>query len=106
MVDLIKQAEPAVAKLLKADEDQLYEQLGIRAKAIAEDPSKGSSFEPLVTYDQAEMGLKEDVREFGQRLFRRWEVEAYKLICGSDYEDQQDRKELVNSFGVSDVAVA
>lgn len=105
-MDLIKEAEPAVSKLLKADEDQLYEQLGIRAKAVAADPTVGSSFDPSVTYDQAEMGLKEDVREFGQRLFRRWEVEAYKLICGSDYEDQQDRKELVNSFGVSDVAVA
>jgi hypothetical protein len=104
--DLAKQAEPAIEKLLKADENQLYEQLGIRAKAIAEDPTKGSSFEPQVTYVQAQMGLKEDVQEFGQRLFRRWNVEAHKLICGPDPEDQKDREDLVNAFGISDVAVA
>lgn len=106
MSDLTKQAEPAVKKLLQADEDQLYEQLGIRAKAMAEDPSKGSSFEPDVIYAQAKMGAKEDVLEFGQRLFRRWNVEAHKLMCGSDPDDQKDREALANAFGVSDVAVA
>ena len=106
MSDLIKQAESAAEKLLKADENQLYEQLGIRAKAIAEDPMKGSSFEPQVTYDQAQMGLKEDVLNFGKRLFRRWNVQAYGLICGSDAEDEKDRGALVSVFGISDVAVA
>lgn len=105
MSDLAKQAKPSVEKLLKADENQLYEQLGIRAKAVAEDPTKGSSFEPRVTYDQATMGLKEDVKEFGQRLFRRWNLEAHKLICGSDPEDQKDREGLANAFGINDVAV-
>jgi hypothetical protein len=106
MSDLVKQAEPAVNKLLKADENQLYEQLGIRAKAIAEDPTRGSTFEPQVIFDEAQMGLKEDVREFGQRLFRRWNIEAYKLICGSDNEDKKDRAEVVNAFGLGEVAVA
>lgn len=106
MSNLTKQAESAVEKLLKADENQLYEQLGIRAKAVAQDPTKGSSFEPQVIYSEARMGFKEDVREFGQRLFRRWNVEAHKLICGSDPGDQTDRKDLVDAFGVSDVAVA
>lgn len=106
MSDLTKEAESAVQKLLKADENQLYEQLGIRAKAIAEDLTKSSSFEPQVTYDEAQMGLKEDVLEFGQRLFRRWNAEAYKLICGSDPEDEKDREGLVTAFGINDEAVA
>jgi hypothetical protein len=106
MSNLTKQAEPAVKKLLLSDEGQLYEQLGIRAKAIAEDPTKSSSFEPEVIYDQAEMGLKEDVQEFGQRLFRRWNLEAHKLMCGSDPDAQKDREDLANAFGISDVAVA
>lgn len=105
MSDLTKQAESAVEKLLHAEEDQLYEQLGIRAKAIAEDPTKGSSFEPQVTYDQAKMGLKEDVLEFGRRLFSRWNVETYKLICGFDPQDQKDRKDLVNAFNTNEVSV-
>jgi len=103
---LTKQAEPAVEKLLRADEVQLYEQLGIRAKAIEEDPTIASSFEPQVTYDQARMGFKEDVLEFGQRLFRRWNVESHKLMCGSAPDDQNSRAELLNAFGVSEIAVA
>ncbi|NJD52282.1 MAG: hypothetical protein FIB07_05375 [Candidatus Methanoperedens sp.] len=104
MVDLSKQAEPAVQKLLKSDEEQLYEKLGIRAKAIAQDPTKGSSFEPQVTYDKAQMGLKEDVMEFGQRLFNRLDLEAYKLICGSETEDTNDRKDLIKAFSTNDEA--
>lgn len=106
MANLAQQAESAVKNLLQADEGQLYEQLGIRAKALAEDPTQGSSFEPQVTYDVAQMGLKEDVREFGQRLFHRWNVETYKLICGSDPKDKEDREDLMNAFGVDDGAVA
>ena len=49
MSDLVQQAEPIVAELLRAEEDQLYSQLGIRAKALAVDPSIGGSFDPDVT---------------------------------------------------------
>ena len=106
MAELAEQAEPAVKKLLKADEDQLYETLGIRAKAMEEDPAIASSFEPQVTYDQARMGLKEDVLEFGQRLFNRWNAEAHKLMCGSGPEDQNDRQDLLDAFGADETAVA
>lgn len=106
MQDLTRQAMPSVEKLMMADEKQLYEQLGIRAKAIAEDLTKGNSFEPQVTFDQAQMGAKEEVQEFGRRLFSRWNKETYKLICGSDEDDQKDREELLNAFGINDVAVA
>ena len=86
MPDLTQQAESAVEKLLKADESQLYEQLGIRAKAMAQDPAKSGSFEPEVTYEAAQMGFKEDVKDFGQRLFKLWNVEAYKLVCSAQAE--------------------
>ena len=106
MSNLTRQAESAVKKLLMADENQLYEQLGIRAKAIAEDPGKCSSFEPDVTYNQAQMGFMDDVREFGKRLFRRWNVEAHKLICGTDPDDQEDRAKLVKSVGMGELSTA
>lgn len=106
MSNLTEKAQPAVEMLLKADEAQLYEQLGIRAKAIAEDPTKGSSFDPKVTYNEAQMGFKEDVLDFGKRLFQRWNKEAYQLICGDDPDDQEDRKGLVDAFGVSEVSIA
>ena len=102
MPELSKQAEPAVKKLLKSDEGQLYETLGILAKAIEKDPSKSGSFEPKVTYDMAQMGLKEDVMELGQKLYNRWIVEAYKIVCGSDKESMKDREALMKAFGVKD----
>lgn len=106
MSKLSLQAESAAEKLLMADENQLYEQLGIRAKAIAEDPTLCGSFEPEVTYDKAQMGFMEDVREFGKRLFKRWNVEAHKLICGSDPNEQGDREKLVKAVGLGEVSVA
>ena len=97
-------SEQTMNRLLLATEDQLYEQLGIRAKAIAENPAIAGSFDPDVTYDGAAMGPLDDVREFGRRLFRRWNREAYKLICSS--EDTGDRKKMLDAFGVGPAAVA
>ena len=103
---LTRQAEPAVTKLLDAEDDQLYEQLGIRARALAIDPGTAGSFDPSVTYDEARMGLKDDVKEFGKRLFRRWNKEAHNLVCGSKEGDQKDREDLLKAFGVSESVVA
>jgi hypothetical protein len=91
-------------RLLQATEDQLYEQLGIRAKAIAANPAAAGSFEPAVTYDGAAMGPLDDVREFGRRLFRRWNREAWNLACSDD--DTADRKKLLDAFGGGQAAVA
>lgn len=106
MSNLTQQAAPAVATLLNSDEDQLYAELGIRARAIATDPTVGAQFSPEVTYHEAEMGVLDDVKEFGQRLFRRWNVEAHKLCCGGDPADAKDRAELMEAFGISDAAAA
>ena len=102
MENLVQQAEPAVAKWLQddVDEETLYEELGIRAKAIQENPGLSSSFDPAATYDQSTMGILDDVRNYGKRLFRRWSAEGYKLICGDDPEDEEDRKELADAFGL------
>jgi hypothetical protein len=103
---LSTQAEPAVQSLLQDDEVQLYEQIGIRSKAIAENPTLAGYFEPSVVYEQAELGLKEDVVELGQHIYQRWNREAYDLVCGSGSKDKKDREELAKAFGVSDVVVA
>jgi hypothetical protein len=90
--------------LLQASEEQLYEQLGIHAKAIAANPAVAGSFEPPVTYDGGAMGPLDDVREFGRRLFRRWNREAWELAC-SDKEDS-DRKKRLEAFGSGQAAFA
>jgi hypothetical protein len=106
MSDLAQQTEPIVAELLKADEDQLYSQLGIRAKALAVDPSVSGSFDPDVAYDEAEMGILDDVRDFGKRLFRRWNRELNNLICGSDPDSREERAQLAKALGISEATAA
>jgi hypothetical protein len=98
--------EQALGRLLQATEDQLYEQLGIRAKAIATNPAIAGSFEPNVIYDGTAMGPLDDVREYGRRLFKRWNREAYKLVCGAENDDAADRKKLLEAFGGGQVAAA
>ena len=43
-------SEEALGLLLQSSDDQLYEELGIRAKAIANNAAVAGSFEPTVTY--------------------------------------------------------
>lgn len=97
MSDLTKQAESSIAKLMQSDEDQLYEELGMRAKGLAQDPSKAGFFAPQITYNMKAMGPMDEIRKFGRRLFNRWLVEAYKLLCGSELANKEDRQELVKA---------
>jgi hypothetical protein len=99
-------AEAAVSKLLRAGEDQLYEELGARAGAMAVDPAVAGSFEPQLAGQFKTRGALDDARELGRRLFRRWNREAYQLVCGGEAAAEEDRKELLESFGLGDVAVA
>jgi hypothetical protein len=106
MGNLTVLAEPVIEKLLKLDEDELYERLGVTARAMAADPSVAGSFDPIVLYNEPEMEYIENAREFGRRLFRRWNVETYKFICGDDIDDMVDRQELTEAFSINDKAVA
>jgi hypothetical protein len=106
MTDIKKQAEPTMQGLLQSPEEQLFEQLGLRAQAISQDITLAGSFAPQVVYSEAEMGVKEALGKVGRRLFRRWNKEAYKLLCGDDPEDKEQRTELQNAIGAGDVAVA
>ena len=106
MTNLANQAEPAMESLLNADEDTLFEQLGIRATAIQQNLNLGSSFSPEVSYDEAAMGVLDDVRDYGKRIFRRCSVEGYKLFCGDDPEDEEDRKQLADATGISQGQIA
>lgn len=100
------QAEAAIEKLLAASEGDLYETLGIRARALASSPELAGSFDPQVTYSVHEMGALDDVRAFGRRLFARWSKEAHKLVCGTDPEDAGDRKKLEEALGMGNVTFA
>lgn len=106
MSDLADQAKPAVTKLLESDPEQLFEELGIRATAVGKDPALAGSFDPTVTYDAALLGPMDDLRHFGKKFFERWSAQSYNLVCGGGLEDQNERKRLLDAFGLGRDSVA
>jgi len=71
MTDLASQARPSIEKLLQSDENQLYEELGMRIKAYQNDLSVGASFSPVVEYRAELMGPLDDLKLFGRVFFQR-----------------------------------
>jgi len=106
MTDLKDLAQSAVETLLQSDEDQLYEELGMRVQAMKRDLAVSASFAPDVTYDAEAMGPLDDLRDFGRIFFNRLNTQAWHLACGTDAEDTEERKELMEAFGVGKEAVA
>lgn len=106
MSDLSELARPVVKKLLQSDVDKLYAELGMRAKTVTATPSAAGQLDPQIKHDVATMGPLDDLKRLGQRIFRRWNREAYKLMCNKSDDDAQDREKLVKAIGVGDVAVA
>lgn len=105
MAEIKKQANEAAEKLLQSDKDQLYVTLGVRLKAIEKNPGMASSFHPEVEYDETQMGVLDDVREFGRKAFKRIEISAKKIVCGNEAADKEQRQQIVDAFGVSSTAV-
>ena len=102
----VNMAAPAMKKLLKSDEDQLFEQLGMRMKTMTLNPSSAGTFDMKVKYDGATMGLKEDIQELGRKIFKRWNAETHDLVCGKDAADSEDRGKLLEALGLGPEAVA
>lgn len=99
MPELQEQAKAAVEKLLKARDDQLFIELGLRDKAIAVDPSVGDQYDPDITYDADFAGPMDALKEFGQRYFDKVNKQVYELVCGDTKESQQELGKLREAFG-------
>jgi hypothetical protein len=102
LMRLSDQAKSAVGELLGSDEDALFTELGARVQAINTDASLAADFGldaiPLE-------GAKEVLRDIGRRLFKRWNAEAYKLVCGVSTDDEVAREEIAKSVGLGGVAL-
>ncbi|MDP6556798.1 MAG: hypothetical protein QGF59_14015 [Pirellulaceae bacterium] len=106
MTQLSQSSEPAVSKLLEADENDLYRQLASRVEAIKSDPLESANFDAAGVDPAKIAGLGLDLLSLGKRIFNRWNREAHALLCGGDPDDQQQREELSNAFELGDVAIA
>lgn len=96
----------AIGELLGAEDDQLLVQLGMRTMAMTLNPAVAGSYAPDVTWDGTQMGGLDDLKKLGRRLFRRWNQEAFKLVCGDDPDDKGSRDEIKKAIGMGNVTLA
>jgi hypothetical protein len=96
----------AMSKLLQSDSEQLYEELGLRRKAIAANPTYAGSYDPDVTYNAPFAGPLDVLRDFGKDFFSRVSGDAYGLVCGDDQENASERKKLLDSLNLGETAFA
>jgi hypothetical protein len=94
------------AKRLSAkDENSLELLLGMRAKAVEEDPAleDNPDFEPI--YEGTTMGAVDDIKALGRRILRRWNKELNGVVCGSKTEDKTSRQAILDSLNLGEAAV-
>jgi cytochrome c biogenesis protein CcdA len=98
-------SEKQARQLLQSDEDQLLEQLGMRAAAVTRDLALAGDVAPqLVAGDVLAMGVTDDLKALGRRILRRWNRVAHELACGKDSNDATTREDLKKALGLSEAA--
>jgi len=98
-------SEQEIKDLLESDEEQLLNQLGLRAAAASRDFQKSAELHPKITAEEVvAMDLKGDLKSLGRRLVRRWNRSAYDVVCGDDPDDTQAREGVKNALGLGDAA--
>ncbi|MFL5757077.1 MAG: hypothetical protein ACJ77N_12355 [Chloroflexota bacterium] len=103
MTDLHERARVAAEQLQDVDDDELYQQLGLRIRAIERDPSIAGDLSPDVP--ATEMGISfVDLREFGRRTFVTLSAPAMGVVCAGAGEGHS-LEALLRSFGTSGTAV-
>jgi hypothetical protein len=98
-------SEQDIQKLLQSDEDQLLAQLGMRTVVATRDLKRsGDPKLSLAPEEMATMGITDDMKALGSRIFRRWNRSAYELACGADADDEKTRSELRKALGIGEAA--
>jgi hypothetical protein len=94
-----------IQAFLQSDENQLLEQLGMRAAVATRDLKKSAELNPTIVADDViAMGIKDDLKDLGKRILRRWERSAYDVFCGHDPDDAKVQNEVKKALGMGEVA--
>lgn len=97
--------ENEIKLLLQSNEDQLLEQLGLKAAVVTRRLEQSSELYPkIVASDVTAMGIKDDLKLLGRQILKRWERSAYDIVCGGMPEDDKARSELKNALGLGEAA--
>lgn len=103
--DISRQAPEEARTLTDRPLDALYEELGLRAQDIFNPGGYQRVQQPSADFQQAakDMFGVDDLKEFGQRFWRKLEPQLIDLVCAADNED---RKKLLQGENVPDIAAA
>jgi|SRR5271165_5228882 len=92
-------------RLETRDEASLELLVGLRAKALEENPALEDTVDLEPKYDTATMGALDDVKALGRRIAKRWNKELYGLVCENKAGDPQDRKAILDALNLGEAAV-
>ena len=87
------------------DDEALLVLIGMRDKAVAEDPQGKDDPNLAVTYAENTMGPLDDIKRLGNRILGRWSKELFGICCGKESRDSKERQELLSSLNLGEAAV-
>jgi hypothetical protein len=100
MNKLTASAHAAMAPLLGRTEEELFQELGLRLQAVADDPERGGVFNLAVAPSPFESAI--DYGEIGHKFFANLSSAAYNVLCGS--ADGHQQIQSVADKGIDTVA--
>ena len=90
---------------LEKDDAALEVLIGMRQRAIEQNPALADdpSFEPK--YEAQTMGALDDLKALGRRILMRWNKELYGVVCSSKPGEKKEREQVLGSLGLGEAAV-
>lgn len=87
------------------DDQALYVLIGMREKAVANEPALKDDPDLEVVYAEPTMGPLDDIKRLGKRITNRWSKELYAIVCGDENKNAEVRESLLNSLSLGEAAV-
>ena len=88
------------------DEATLEQQLGMRLAIAHEQPTAAALEGKTFSANVSHLGIADDAKQLGRRLYVRISHELHELFCGSSNADAQDREKISKAIGLGDGLVA
>lgn len=96
-------SDPNFARLEALSEEELLSELGRRHDLLRARPELGGELAEgaFVTEDLASLA---DLKALGREVFDEWSAITWRLVCGQEKADSQDRQEILRAFKLADRA--